>query len=63
MKRIFTLFTLALLSFSFAQTQVRIAGFDVDASNVNRVLDEVVRPMVEGEGIEVAYEPIAGDFA
>ena len=63
MKRIFTLFALALLSFSFAQTQVRIAGFDVDASNVNRVLDEVVRPMLEGEDIEVAYEPIAGDFA
>ena len=64
-KLLVTLVTLALVGFGSAQTEVRIAGFDIDASNVNQVLDEVVRPMLEEQGadIEVAYEPIAGDFA
>ena len=64
-KLLVTLVTLALVGFGSAQTEVRIAGFDIDASNVNQVLDEVVRPMLEEQGadVEVVYEPIAGDFA
>lgn len=63
-KRI-TLFTLALLfGLVQAQTVVRIAGFDGDASQVNRVLDEAVRPLLAAQGadIEIVYEPIPGDF-
>ena len=52
----------ALLGLAQAQTQIRIAGFDTDASQVNRVLDEVVRPALAGEDIEIVYEPIPGDF-
>ena len=54
---LFTLFGLAQ-----AQTEIRIAGFANDASQVNRVLDEVVRPRLEGQNIEISYEPIPGDF-
>ena len=63
MKKLALLLTFsALLGFAQAQTQIRIAGFDGDASQVNQVLDEAVRPMLEGENIDIVYEPIPGDF-
>ena len=65
MKKLLALLTImTLFGLSQAQTQVRIAGFDGDASQVNQVLDEAVRPMLEAQGadIEIVYEPIPGDF-
>ena len=64
MKKLLALLLITLLGFSQAQTQIRIAGFDGDASQVNQVLDEAVRPMLEEQGadIEIIYEPIPGDF-
>lgn len=62
MRKALLMLAITLFSLSQAQTQIRIAGFDGDASQVNQVLDEAVRPMLEGEDIEIIYEPIPGDF-
>ena len=62
MRKLVLLLLVSVLTLSHAQTQITIAGFDGDASQVNQVLDEAVRPMLEGEDIEIVYEPIPGDF-
>ncbi len=62
MKRLLVL-ALALLGLASAQVQVRISGWGgTDVAIVNGVLENVVRPALEGTGIEVVYEPIEGDF-
>ena len=62
MRKLVLLLLVSVLTLSHAQTQITIAGFDGDASQVNQVLDEAVRPMLEGEDIVIVYEPIPGDF-
>jgi multiple sugar transport system substrate-binding protein len=62
MKKLLALFVAVAFTAPFAQ-EVRITGYGgQDPAIVVRLLEEVIGPELEAEGITLSYEPLEGDY-